>query len=96
MKHTFIRKSSSPYSSSIVFVRKKDCWLRMCIDYRSMNGKTIPISRHPIPNVQGTLNSLGGNSSPFLTKGKHTTRAGNTQLLPHFGDCLSMFESLLA
>ena len=61
VKHSFIRKSSSPYSSSIVCVRKKDGSLRMCIDYRSLNSKTIP-DRHPIPRVQDTPDSLGGNS----------------------------------
>ena len=61
VKHCFIRKLSSQYSSSIVCVRKKDGSLRMCIDYRSLNSKTIP-DRHPIPRVQDTLDSLGGNS----------------------------------
>ena len=57
----FITQSSSPYSSSVVCVRKKDNSLRLCIDYRQLNSKTVP-DRHPLPRVQETLESLGGNS----------------------------------
>ena len=35
--------------------------LRLCIDYRGLNAKTIP-DRHPILRVQETLDNLGGNS----------------------------------
>ena len=31
------------------------------VDYRELNGKTVP-DRHPIPRVQETLDSLGGNA----------------------------------
>ena len=57
----FITQSSSPYSSSVVCVRKKDNSLRLCIDNRQLNSKTVP-DRHPLPRVQETLESLGGNS----------------------------------
>eukprot|EP00794_Sanderia_malayensis_P004193 gene4193-4752_t len=57
----FIKQSSSPYSSSVVCVRKKDNSLRLCIDYRQLNSKTVP-DRHPLPRVQETLESLGGNN----------------------------------
>lgn len=33
----------------------------MCIDYRLLNGKTLPY-RHPIPRIQEILEYLGGNS----------------------------------
>ena len=56
----FIKKSRSQYSSPVVCVRKKDGTLRLCIDYRQLNSKTIP-DRHPLPRVKDTLESLGGN-----------------------------------
>ncbi len=56
----WIRKSHSPYSSPIVCVRKKDGSLRLCIDYRDLNRKTVP-DRQPIPRVQDILDGLGGN-----------------------------------
>jgi hypothetical protein len=61
LNKNFIRKSTSPYSSPVVGVRKKDQTLRLCIDYRELNKKSIP-DRHPIPRIQETLDSLGGNS----------------------------------
>ena len=52
----FITKSRSPYSSACVVVRK-DGSIRLCIDYRELNSKTIA-DRHPIPRIQDTLDSL--------------------------------------
>ena len=57
----FIRKSRSPFSSSVVCVRKKYGGMRLCIDYRELNNKTVP-DRHPIPRIQEALDSLGGKS----------------------------------
>jgi transposase InsO family protein len=60
LNRNFIRKSKSPFSSSVVCVRKKDGGLRLCVDYRALKQKTVP-DRHPIPRIQETLDNLGGN-----------------------------------
>ena len=57
----FIKRSTSPYSSPVVCVRKKDKSLRLCIDCRALNEKTIP-DHHLIPRFQEALDSLGGSS----------------------------------
>lgn len=55
----WIKKSTSSYSSPVVCVRKKDSSLRLCVDYRELNRKTVP-DRHPLPRIQDLLDSLGG------------------------------------
>lgn len=55
----WIQESESPYSSPIVCVRKKDSSLRLCVDYRKLNLKTIS-DRQPIPRVQDLLDGLHG------------------------------------
>ena len=56
----WIVKSRSNYASPVVCVRKKDGSLRLCVDYRLLNSRTIQ-DRHPLPRVDDTLQSLGGN-----------------------------------
>ena len=53
----FVVRSNSPYSSSVVCVRKKHGSLRLCGDYRSLNAKTIA-DRHPIPRVKKLWTTL--------------------------------------
>ncbi len=75
----FIRQSKSPYSSPVVCVRKKDKSLRLCVDFRALNQKTVP-DRHPIPRIQETLDNLGGNTwFSVLDQGKayHQGYVGN-------------------
>ena len=55
----WIRESFAAYSSPIVCVRKKDGGMRMCVDYRKLNLKTVPDAQ-PIPRIQDILDSLGG------------------------------------
>ena len=57
----WIVKSESPYASPVVCVRKKDGGLRLCVDYRGLNSKTIP-DRQPIPRMQDVLDGLAGNT----------------------------------
>ena len=40
----WVRESFSAYASPIVCLRKKDGSLRMCVDYRKLNQKTVPDS----------------------------------------------------
>ena len=54
-----IRKSQSPWSSNIVCVRKKDGSLRLCIDYRKLNARTIR-DAYALPRIEDTLDTLAG------------------------------------
>ena len=54
-----IRKSHSPYAAPIVIVRKKDGTLRLCVDYRALNSKTIK-DAYPLPRIEETLDLLNG------------------------------------
>lgn len=54
-----IRPSSSPYGAPILFAKKKDGGLRMCIDYRSLNSNTV-LDSFPIPRIEDLVSRLGG------------------------------------
>ena len=53
----FISKSSSPAGAPVLFVRKKDGGLRMCVDYRGLNAVTIR-NRYPLPLINQLLDRL--------------------------------------
>ena len=54
-----IRKSSSPYASNVVLVRKKDNSLRFCIDYRRLNSITVK-DAYALPKIDNSLDALYG------------------------------------
>jgi hypothetical protein len=57
----FIRPSKSPGGAPILFVKKKDGSLRMCVDYRSLNLLTIK-NRAPLPLINESMDRLKGAS----------------------------------
>lgn len=61
----FIRPSSSPAGSPILFVKKSDGSLRLCVDYRGLNKITVK-NRYPLPLIQENLDRLS--NAKYFTK----------------------------
>jgi len=59
-----IEPSSSPWSSPVVMVRKKDSSLRFCVDYQELN-KVTRKDTYPLPRVDDLLDQIG--QSKFFT-----------------------------
>lgn len=59
MKDGRIDISSSPYGAPILFARKKNGKLRMCIDYRQLNSNTI-LDAYPLPRIDELTSRLNG------------------------------------
>ncbi|GKD68934.1 putative reverse transcriptase domain-containing protein [Tanacetum coccineum] len=57
----FIRSSSSPWGAPVLFVKKKDGSLRMCIDYLKLNKLTVK-NRYPLPRIDDLFDQLQGSS----------------------------------
>jgi hypothetical protein len=55
----FIRRSTSPAGAPVLFVKKKDGSLRLCVDYRKLNDISIK-NRCPLPLIDETLDQFQG------------------------------------
>ena len=54
-----IQKSTGPWCSPIVLVRKKDGTIRLCVDYRKLNDVTHK-DAYPLPRIDDILEALRG------------------------------------
>ncbi|KAL5555306.1 hypothetical protein UlMin_037542 [Ulmus minor] len=55
----FVRSSYSPWGAPVLFVKKKDGSMRMCIDYRELNKVTIK-NKYPLPRIDDLFDQLKG------------------------------------
>ena len=71
----FIRPSISPWGAPVLFMKKKDGSLRLCIDYRQLNIVTIR-NQYPLPRIDELFDQLQG----FRVYSKIDLRSGYHQL----------------
>ena len=57
----FIRPSVSPLGAPVLFVKKKDGTLRLCIDYRRLNKLTVK-NKYLLPRIDDLFDQLKGSS----------------------------------
>ncbi|KAG8496911.1 hypothetical protein CXB51_008092 [Gossypium anomalum] len=57
----FARPSFSPWGAPVLFVKKKDGTMRMCIDYRQLNKVTIK-NKYQLPRIDDLFDQLKGAS----------------------------------
>nr|GEW11847.1 hypothetical protein [Tanacetum cinerariifolium] len=72
----FIHPSVSPWGAPVLFVKKKDGSMRLCIDYRDRNRVTIR-NRYPLPRFDDLFDQLQGRkffSNIDLKYGYHQLR----------------------
>ena len=77
-----VRPSTSPYGAPVLFVKKKDGSMRLCVDYRALNKHTIK-NRYPLPRIDELLDRLGHAkvfSKLDLTSGYHQIRIADSDI----------------
>jgi hypothetical protein len=59
LKKRYIRPSVSPWGAPVLFVKKKDGTLRLCIDFRQLNKYTIK-NKYPLTRIADLFDQLRG------------------------------------
>ena len=77
----FVRSSTSPWGAPVLFVKKKDGSMRLCIDYRELNKVTIR-NQYPLSMIDDLFDQLQG-AKVFS---KIDLRSGYHQLRVHDDD----------
>ena len=78
----FIRPITSPWGAPVLFAKKKDKTLRLCLDYRQLNRVTIK-NRYPLPRIDDLFDQLRGArvySKIDLRTGYHQLRVRDTDI----------------
>ena len=95
MDKGFIRPSTSPWGAPVLFAKKKDKTLRLCIDYRQLNRVTIK-NRYLLPRIDDLFDQLRGArvySKIDLLTGYHQLRVRDTDIpKTAFRTCYGHFE----
>ncbi|GJX16215.1 putative reverse transcriptase domain-containing protein [Tanacetum coccineum] len=79
----FIRPSSLTWGAPVLFVKKKNGSLQMCIDYRELNKLTMK-NRYPLPRIDNLFDQLQGSSvysKIDLRSGYHQLRVREKDIL---------------
>ena len=72
----YIRNSTSPWGAPVLFAKKHDGTLRLCVDYRQLNRVTVK-NKYPLPRIDELFDQLGGSryfSKIDLRSGYHQLR----------------------
>ena len=91
----FIRSSTSLWGALVLFAKKKDKTLRLCIDYRQLNKVRVK-NRYPLPRIDDLFDQLRGAqvySKIDLRTGYHQLRVRKTDIPKiEFRTCYGHFE----
>jgi len=82
LKKGYIRPSVSPWGAPVLFVKKKDGTLRLCIDYRQLNKATVK-NKYPLPRIDDLFDQLRGAKVSLkidLRSGYHQIRIKNEDI----------------
>jgi hypothetical protein len=94
----FIRPSSSPAASPVLFVSKPRGGLRLCMDYRALNAVTVK-DRYPLPLTKETLNNLKGmryfSTIDIVSAFNNIRMKKGMEYLTAFRTRFGLFESLV-